>query len=356
MKLRSLLVATAAAILPLAVVGPVFAQTTTVSAGGSGTAKVRIAHFSPDAPNVDVYINGQKVLANVQYDKHSQYLDVPAKAGALVEVRATGSAADSKPAISVNADFAAGKNYTVAAIGKLASIQGKVYEDDVTAPPEGKVKLRIIHAAPDVKPVDVVVKQGTSLATKLAFPDATPYLTLDPGTYAVQVVESGTKTPVVANDVILVSGGVYTVAAIGGADKPAKLKGLIDLASKNAAPTTVGGAVTTLAAGAPNDADTTPTTVADTKPDTTVADTAVTTEASVTTEVPDTTPETTTPDTTPDTTTPGDTVAPPDTTPAGGVPSGGGGLAGGGALGATALLGAGAVVLAVAAQRRRSAR
>jgi Domain of unknown function (DUF4397) len=350
-KLRSLLVATAAAILPLAVVGPVYAQTTTVPAAGSGTAKVRIAHFSPDAPNVDVYINGQKVLANVQYDKHSQYLDVPAKAGALVEVRATGAAADSKPAISVNADFAAGKNYTVAAIGKLATIQGKIYEDDVTAPPEGKVKLRIIHAAPDVKPVDVVVKQGTSLATKLAFPDATPYLTLDPGTYAVQVVESGTKTPVVANDVILVSGGVYTVAAIGGGDKSPKLKGLIDLASKNAAPTT-------LAAGAQTDADTTPTTVAETTAATTVADTTVTTDAAVTTEsIPDTTPETTTPDTTtPDTTTPGDTVAPPDTTPAGGVPSGGGGLAGGGALGATALLGASAAVLAVAAHRRRSAR
>jgi Domain of unknown function (DUF4397) len=349
-KLRSLLVATAAAILPLAVVGPVYAQTTTVPAAGAGSAKVRIAHFSPDAPNVDVYINGQKVLANVQYDKHSQYLDVPAKTGALVEVRATGSASDSKPAISATVDFAAGKSYTVAAIGKLADIQGKVYEDDVTAPPEGKVKLRIIHAAPDVKPVDVVVKQGTSLATKLAFPDATPYLTLDPGTYAVQVVESSTKKAIVSNDVILVSGGVYTVAAIGGGDKAPKLKGLIDLASKNAAPTT-------LAAGAQTDADTTPTTVAGTTAVTTVADTTPTTEAAVTTEATtDSTPDTSAPDTTtPDTTTPGDSVA-PDTTPAGGVPSGGGGLAGGGALGATALLGACAAVLAVAAVRRRSAR
>lgn len=358
MKLRSLLAASAAAMLSLVAMSPVLAQ--------EGTARVRVAHFSPDAPAVDVYISEKKMLTNVIYEKHSAYLEVPAKAGTVIEVRANGSAADSAPAIKVVADLAAGKSYTVAAIGKLASITGKVYEDDVTAPPAGKVKLRVIHAAPDVKPVDIAVKGGAELATKLAFPDATPYLTLAPGTYAVEVRESGSTTAIVSNDVILLPGGVYTVVAIGGADKQPKLKGLIDLPAKNAAATSIAapaaattiveGSATTIAAVEPSAPETTAAIAA--VPDTTLAAATTVAETSVpeTTAVEATAESSVAPESTPDSTV---ATEPEPTTiaaPAGGVASGAGGLAGGGAFGVTALLGASASVLAFAAYRRRSAR
>lgn len=51
--------AVAALALALALVPAVFAQ--------SGTAKVRVIHASPDAPAVDVFVNGNRTLTNVPF-------------------------------------------------------------------------------------------------------------------------------------------------------------------------------------------------------------------------------------------------------------------------------------------------
>lgn len=51
-------------------------------AGGDETdddvpdAAVRVAHFSPDAPDVDVYVDGTQVLADVSYGTVSEYLEI----------------------------------------------------------------------------------------------------------------------------------------------------------------------------------------------------------------------------------------------------------------------------------------
>ena len=370
MKIR-LIAAAAMVLAPLGI-------TMTGASAQSGDAQVRIAHFSPDAPAVDVYVDAKKVSNNVPYEKASNYLALPA-GNHVVEIRATGTAPDSAPAIRASLDVVAGKAYTVAAVGKLASIQGKAYTDDNTPPPAGKVKLRVLHNAPDIARIDVAVKGGATVASKLVFPEASAYSTMDPGTYDIEVRTAGTTTVLLASTVVLQPGGVYTVAAIGGADKPPKLRGLIDVqatgttttASGASSPattlavTTIAPTATTRAATAATAAPTTravttspaTTVAATTRPATTVADTTVppdTTAVADTTVVPDTTavPDTTTaPDTTsvPDT-----TVATTDTTPVGAVASGGGGLSGGGrALGVLALGGTGAAALALALQRRR---
>jgi hypothetical protein len=351
--------AAAAVVASLVVVAPAGAQ--------SGTAKVRIAHFSPDAPAVDVYFNGVKRLTNVQYEKHSNYLELPA-GKQKIEVRPTGAAADVPAVITAEPDLVANSSYTLAAVGKLDSIAGNLYADDSTAPPAGKVKLRVIHGAPELAPVDVVVKGGASLATKLAFPTASPYLSLDPGKYDVEVRTDAAGPALLASTVVLQEGGVYTIAAIGGGDKKPKLKGLIDLQATGGVGTTAAPATTAVPATAQAaDADTT----AGAGTETTVA---TETTAPETTAAADTTPaETTAPETSaPEDTTPPETTAPEDTTPpdtaapdttvpaveapAGGVESGFGGLSNGGAVGVGALAGATALALVLANQRRRSTR
>jgi Domain of unknown function (DUF4397) len=350
------LAASAAIVASFAAVIPASAQ--------AGTSKLRIAHFSPDAPAIDVYFDGVKRLTNVQYEKHSNYLDLPSGKH-KIEVRATGNAATVPAVVAADIDLAPNSAYTLAAIGKLAEIKGQLYTDDTSAPDAGKVKLRVLHTAPEVGPVDVAVKGGQELAAKLAYPDASPYITLDPGKYDVEVRATGSTTAVLASTVVLQEGGVYTVAAIGGGDKKPKLKGLIDLQPSGVAAVTTAAGVTT--------AGDTPTSVAATSATVAVAaqDTAVTTEAGVETTVP----AETTPATEPAPTTeveaaptteaeaaPTTDAAPPETDPApsttldvpkSGVASGAGGLAGGGAIGATALAAlAGAAVLAAARKRR----
>jgi len=53
-----------------AVVLPVGAQ--------SSMAMVRVIHASPDAPAVDVYVDGNAVLTNVAFPAISNYLELPA--------------------------------------------------------------------------------------------------------------------------------------------------------------------------------------------------------------------------------------------------------------------------------------
>lgn len=232
-------------------------------ASAQADAKVRVAHFSPDAPAVDVYVDGKKKLSNVPYQAMSDYLALPAGSHTF-EVRAAGTPATGVPAIKAAPDLAAGKSYTVAAVGKLATITGQVYEDDVTPPAAGKAKVRVIHAAADVPEVDVAVKGGAVLFPKVAFNAATPYTELAAGSYDLEIRAAGTTNVLLGRPVTVQPGGIYTIAAVGGGDKPASLRGFVDVApNATAAPdTAVAGATSTTAAAGTATTAVTPTAAA----------------------------------------------------------------------------------------------
>lgn len=192
----------------LALAAPAFAQ-------GGEDAQVRVAHLSPDAPNVDVYVNGEPVLTDVPYTTVSSYLSLPAGTQ-QVTVYAAGDT--SSPVIDAPVELAAGGAYTVAAVGLVTdgSIKAQVYQDDLRAPSAGNAKLRVIHASPDAGPVDVVPRGGEPLATDLAFPDDTPYAEVPAGTYTLDVNAAGTnQTVLTVPDAALASGGVYSAFAVG---------------------------------------------------------------------------------------------------------------------------------------------
>ena len=133
-----------------------------VLAQSSSDARIRVAHFSPDAPAIDIYIDGKKRLTNVPYEGVSDYLGL-ALGSHTFEVRATGTTSDSPPAFKTTASLLANKAYTVAAVGKIANLQGKVYSDNLTSPSPGKAKVRILHVVPDLGPIDGAVKNGPVL-------------------------------------------------------------------------------------------------------------------------------------------------------------------------------------------------
>ncbi len=228
-----------------------FAVAAAPSAGAqAGDAKIRVAHFSPDAPSIDVYVDGKKKLTNVPYQAVSDYLALPA-GNHTFDVRAAGSPATGAAVVTASQALVAGKNYTVAAIGALAAISGKVFEDDVTPPAAGKAKVRLIHAATDVPEVDVAVKGGQTIVSKLGLGQASAYSELAAGSYDLEIRGTGTTNVLLAKPVTLQAGGVYTIAAVGGGDKAPTLRGFVDLApSATAAVTTLPAATNTTAAAA----------------------------------------------------------------------------------------------------------
>ena len=207
--IRRLLVLGLTALVGFALAAPALAQ--------GGQAQVRVAHLAPDAPNVDVYVNGEPVpaLQNVPYATISDYLPLPAGTQ-QVTVYAAGDT--STPVIDTPVDLTAGYAYTVAAVGLVAdgSLTAQVYQDDLRAPSAGDAKVRVVHASPDAGPVDVVPRGGSPLVSSLTIPDASPYAEVPAGTYTLDVNAAGTNdTVLTVPDAALASGGVYSAFAIG---------------------------------------------------------------------------------------------------------------------------------------------
>jgi hypothetical protein len=177
-------------------------------------AFVRVVHGSPDAPNVDVWVDGTTVLTDVPFTAVSDYLSVPAGAH-NVQVTATGS---TDPVIDADLTLEAGTSYTVAATGMLAEITATVLTDD-RVPADGQSKLRVFHASPSAPPaVDVAVTDGPVLVEGLAYPEATGYLTVDPGDYALEIRAAGETEAALSLNATLEAGQNYTAIAMDGGD------------------------------------------------------------------------------------------------------------------------------------------
>ena len=203
-----------------------------------GQAKVRVAHFSPDASYVDVYmvsLNRKQLFPNVFYKTVSSYWAV--SAGPFTyEVRAAGAAPESEPVIQVKGNLAAGKSYTVAAVGRRDQLQGLLLRDDMAPSAPGKAKVRFLDAALDLPTVDIAVAGGRVLESRLAYPEPTGYRQLDSGRYRVEVRRAGADAVLVKGTVAVKPGTVTSVALLGGAGEPRELYAFSDAAGSRSAP------------------------------------------------------------------------------------------------------------------------
>ncbi|MEF8784203.1 MAG: DUF4397 domain-containing protein, partial [Haloarculaceae archaeon] len=185
--------------------------------GGGKRANVRVAHFSPDAPNVDVYVDDDRVLSDVPFRTTSDYLSVPAGSRS-VEITAAGD----PDTVAFEGDVEVGaSDYTIAAIGELTDgdteFQPLVLEDDNT--PVEDVRVRLVHASPDAPAVDVTVRDsGDALYEDVAYTESA-YTEVPQGAYSLQVrgATGDNDGAIVAefDHVSVFSGTVYTVFAGG---------------------------------------------------------------------------------------------------------------------------------------------
>lgn len=196
----------------------------------SDEAQVRVLHASPDAPNVDVLIDGAPILENVSYLTASDFL--PLDAGhRQVTVTAAGT---SRPVIDARVDLADDTSYVIIAAGNLAGISPIVVTADRTPPTAGNAKVRVLHAAPGAPNVDVYVSApGGDISVSeptlknVPFGNISDYLTVPAGQYDLAVTVAGTKTVAIsAPGVALESEQVATVAALDapGGGSPFSLK------------------------------------------------------------------------------------------------------------------------------------
>lgn len=194
-----------------------FGSQSAAAATCNDEASVRVAHLSPDAPNVDVYVDDDEVLSDVPFGAISDYLALET---GTYTFTITAAGDPETVAFEGDVDLEA-QYYTVAAIGELGqeTFEPLVLEDLEEAEDPDEAQVRLVHASPDAPAVDVTVAdEGITAFDDVAFGEDTEYVSLPPGHYTLEVrgaTEDDTGDVVATFDVELEADTVYTAFAAG---------------------------------------------------------------------------------------------------------------------------------------------
>jgi len=163
------------------------------------TAQIRVAHFSPDTPNVDVYVNGEAAIQGLAFNGITGWIELPAGSYSVAVAPAGTSLADAAigPA---SFNLSGGTWTTVAATGSLAAgtLGADLISESYSILKANETYVTIFHGIEDAPAVDVILSDGTVLVSNLAFGQSES-LTVPQGSYNLQVVPTGATEPVVIN-------------------------------------------------------------------------------------------------------------------------------------------------------------
>jgi hypothetical protein len=218
---------------PVASIAPIIVEQT--GDPSPGTARVRVLHAAPAAPEVAVYatapnadLAAESPLGTFEFGGELGPVEVPA-GDYQIRVTLPAAAPGAAPTVVYDAGtvgLGALDDLLIVAVENtgpgdapislvVLSPAGPAELLDVDTP----ARLRVVHASPDAPPVDVVVNDDFSapLLEDVPFPAASGYTPPDgvpPGDYNVKVTPAGNPGVVAIDaDVSLAAGEEYTVAA-----------------------------------------------------------------------------------------------------------------------------------------------
>lgn len=199
--------------------------TITVSAEEIGIAYLRGVHASPDGSNLDLYVNGARVLENLAYGNASNWLPLPAGQTYEVAIRPAKAPADSDPLAEGSYTLTKDASLAVVALGLMNPTNGEpslaLHAYAVNRlDPKGNARIDVIHAAPDTAAIDVLINGGAVIRTlsfgrKNLVPLEVP--ALDPVDIQITLADQTDQIVLDQPDFRLESGTIYTILAVGTA-------------------------------------------------------------------------------------------------------------------------------------------
>ncbi len=122
----------------------------------------RVAHASPDAPNVDVYFDEQAVIEDLGFREVSPYEEVEP---GTYQVQVTATDDPDTVVFDEEVEVEGGVTNTAVAFGEAAAgpeneFTVEILEDDIEDPGEDMSRIRLFHASPDAEEVDIVVAEA----------------------------------------------------------------------------------------------------------------------------------------------------------------------------------------------------
>ncbi|WP_105031419.1 DUF4397 domain-containing protein [Arthrobacter ruber] len=201
----------------------------------------RVAHLSPDTKTVDVELTavaGGEVLfelEDVAYGDVSEYLRLPAGTF-VVDMTPADSAPDTDPALSQLITVQENQPVTLAVLGKNADLTAKVIVDDLTAPEDGRARIRVLQASTLAETVDIQTIMGDPIAVGAKSGQVTGYATVDAGPWELQLFKNGERSLATVD---LLPGSVNTLLVLDNASGGLTIKPISDSATVTDTP--VGG-------------------------------------------------------------------------------------------------------------------
>lgn len=197
----------------------------TATAAMAQTGRVRVVHASPNAPAVDVLVDGVKVLESLPFREYSEYL--PLSAGSH-EIRVN-VAGTQTTVLQAAPNVMAGRDYTAIAVGfagRTPALDLLLLEDNNATPAQGQIKVRVVHGAPSAPAVDVYVTTPfealdgkTPVLTNVPFKAASGYLQVPVSLYQARVAVAGTKTIAIdSHRLVTWNGMIRTIVAVDAKD------------------------------------------------------------------------------------------------------------------------------------------
>lgn len=163
------------------------------------TALVRLAHLSPDTPDVDIYLQGPggdapTVVRQAGYGAVTSYLDLDAGRWD-VSMRPAGAPDTVLPVFATSATVAAGQAYSVLVTGTGGDLTSSVVSDDLTAVTDGGARARVVQASPRATTATLQAVGGPTFVAEEPYGTVTPYSTVPAGRWSVEVTDPASTTP-----------------------------------------------------------------------------------------------------------------------------------------------------------------
>lgn len=145
---------------------------------------VRLIHGASDVGAVDVYVNGLRILNDMEFSGHTDYLSAP-PGTQNVEVFADGG---EEPLLTDQFVIEGQQRYTVAFHRDAASeLAMSVWTDEVGRRPEDRSRLRVLHLAPNPEQISIARPDGPAPFDSVTHNEATGYTSVPSGPLTLRV-------------------------------------------------------------------------------------------------------------------------------------------------------------------------
>ncbi len=177
--------------------------------------KLRFLNGLYDNPNVDFYVDDQKLLSDFNYRLASGMIQVPSGSGRNLRVTRSGTLTQIYSRIS-NLDYT--KEYSFIVCGETNFPDGFLIENPIKNAPASRSSIRFVHAASGLgnMVVSIVNASGTINIPNVQYKNASAYFDVVSGNNKITItISSSTGNIILTSDANLEEDKVYTVYVLG---------------------------------------------------------------------------------------------------------------------------------------------